>query len=51
MADIVANELRARGIDPKAIRTAGFGSTRPLAGKPGDDIDNRRVEIYLDLPK
>lgn len=48
MADIVANELRARGIDPKAIATAGYGDARPLAGRAVDAIANRRVEIYLD---
>ncbi|ALJ14360.1 TIR domain-containing protein [Sphingopyxis macrogoltabida] len=48
MADIVANELRARGVDPKAIRARGVGTSRPLAGTPVEAIANRRVEIYLD---
>ncbi|WP_411338783.1 TIR domain-containing protein [Sphingopyxis sp. J-6] len=48
MADVVANELRARGVDPKAIRARGFGASRPLAGTPAEAIANRRVEIYLD---
>ncbi|PZQ21988.1 MAG: hypothetical protein DI569_10050 [Sphingopyxis macrogoltabida] len=51
MADIVANELRAKGIDPRAIATQGFGAARPLVSKDAEPGDSRRVEVYLDPPK
>lgn len=46
-AEAVRAELIAAGIAPARLRTAGFGSSRPLAPSTGDDARarNRRVEL------
>lgn len=46
-AETVRAELIAAGIDPARMKTAGFGSSQPLASGTSDDARarNRRVEL------
>lgn len=44
-AETVRSFLIAKGLDPKRLETAGFGSERLLRPDHPDDPSNRRVEI------
>lgn len=45
----VANELHARGIDPRRLLVQGFGPSRPVASNATAQgrAQNRRVEIFI----
>ncbi|NPA80702.1 MAG: OmpA family protein [Thermotogae bacterium] len=49
-AEAVARYLISRGIDPKRIKTVGYGSKRPIASNdtPEGRAKNRRVEIRFE---
>jgi outer membrane protein OmpA-like peptidoglycan-associated protein len=46
---VVTGYLVKQGVDPKLIKTQGFGSTYPVAGNdtPEGRALNRRTEIIL----
>jgi outer membrane protein OmpA-like peptidoglycan-associated protein len=48
-AEVVTGYLVKQGVDPKLIKTQGFGSTYPVAGNdtPEGRALNRRTEIIL----
>ena len=46
-ASAVANFLIAQGVDRSRVQNFGRGESEPLAGIPGTDPANRRVEIAI----
>jgi outer membrane protein OmpA-like peptidoglycan-associated protein len=46
-ASAVANFLAAQGVDRSRMQNYGRGETEPLAGIPGTDPANRRVEVAI----
>jgi outer membrane protein OmpA-like peptidoglycan-associated protein len=50
MGDAVAAYLKAQGADPKRIKVAALGSTRPVVATPQSDADrlrNRYVNVTI----
>ncbi len=46
-AAAVSNFLRSQGVSSSRLQAYGRGETEPLAGIPGTDPANRRVEIAI----
>jgi chemotaxis protein MotB len=51
-ADMVANYLRAHGVDPNILSAKGRGETHPVApnNTPAGRAQNRRIEIVVEGP-